>query len=225
MFASAFSWISDFFVFLAFIVFTFRPLFTCRVHMHLQLRNAPRIPCGSCQPHRCFLVANMLRRTRGYMFNNGVNNSTFINVWIKAITQPLLLVVKTSDRLMQVIRSIYSKSSYVIDDRSTVGYHSRYGFYSEITGGLAMQVTRSTLAPGQTPCSCQISACRRQRLCCCVENWDLSYGAVTPLLLRRFCRRANSRPDSGQGCQTIPGCITPGGCWARWRVRFESFWV
>ena len=42
------------------------------------------------------------------------------------------------------------------------------------------QVTRSTLARGQTPCSCQTSECRRQRLCCCMENWDLSYGAVTP---------------------------------------------
>ena len=35
MFASAFSWIGDFFLLLAFILFKFRPIFTRRVHMHL----------------------------------------------------------------------------------------------------------------------------------------------------------------------------------------------
>ena len=33
------------------------------------------------------------------------------------------------------------------------------GLYREMTGGLGMRVTRSTLAPGQTPCSCKISEC------------------------------------------------------------------
>ena len=44
------------------------------------------------------------------------------------------------------------------------------GLYREMTGGLGMRVTRSTLAPGQTPCSWQISECQRQRLYCCVKN-------------------------------------------------------
>ena len=43
MFASAFSWIGDFFVFLAFIVFKLRPLFTRRVHMHLYVHKM----CGA----------------------------------------------------------------------------------------------------------------------------------------------------------------------------------
>ena len=43
MFASAFSPIGDFFVFLAFIVFNLRPLFTCRVHMHLHAHEL----CGA----------------------------------------------------------------------------------------------------------------------------------------------------------------------------------
>ena len=33
------------------------------------------------------------------------------------------------------------------------------GLYRELTGGLGMLVTRSILAPGQTPCSCKISEC------------------------------------------------------------------
>ena len=41
MFASAFSWIGDCFVFLGFILFTQRPLFTRRVHMHLKPAGGP----------------------------------------------------------------------------------------------------------------------------------------------------------------------------------------
>ena len=67
------------------------------------------------------------------------------------------------------------------------------GLYREMTGGLGMRVTRSTLAPGQTPCSCQISECRRHRLCCYVENWD---GTVTP----RSEERSTGGGGGGGGC-------------------------
>ena len=82
MFASAFSWIGDFLVFLPFIPFTQRPLFTRRVHMHLTPAVVASGACGALR-----LVGGHHNNVRGVTAGKVGHNSSTIQYKYKCLFQ------------------------------------------------------------------------------------------------------------------------------------------